>query len=133
MNRSQEREQAFVILFEKAFNPDVTVEELSEMAVDSGFVSPSEFTKNLMALTEDNIKDIDGKIAEYAIGWSLDRMPKVSLSILRIAVCEMLYMDDVPVSVSINEAVNLAKKYAGKEDGKYINGVLGSVARSVEK
>ena len=62
----------------------------------------------------------------------VERMTKVALSIMRLAIAEMLYMDDIPQGVSINEAVELAKKYAGKEDSSYINGILGSISRAEE-
>ena len=61
----------------------------------------------------------------------MDRITKVSLAILRIAVCELLFMDDIPVGVSINEAVELAKNYASVEDSQFINGVLGSISKSL--
>ena len=64
-------------------------------------------------------------------GWKINRISKVSLALLRLAVYEMLYRDDVPVSVSINEAVELSKKYTVKDDTSFINGVLGAVAKSL--
>lgn len=131
MNRSQEREQAFVLLYEKAFNPELSIEDIFDLSIESDFVEPSEFTKKLAKLTVENIGDIDAKITEFSVGWSIDRITKVSLSILRIAVCEMLYFEDIPVGVSINEAVELAKNYASREDSQFINGVLGSVSKSL--
>lgn len=133
MNRSQEREQAFILLFERGFNRDTEITDLYDMAIESDFLKESEFTKRLAAETVGNLDEIDARIKEFAVGWTLDRITKVSLSILRIAVCEMLFFDDVPVGVSINEAVELAKNYATKEDSQFINGVLGSIARSMEK
>ncbi len=131
MNRSQEREQAFILLFEKEFNPELSLDDILEMALESEFMQPSEFTKKLASTTINNIGDIDAKIRDFASGWSIGRITKVSLSILRIAVCEILFLEDIPVSVSINEAVELAKEYATKEDSQFINGVLGSVAKSL--
>lgn len=132
MNRSQEREQAFVVLFEKAFHPEESTADLQALAIESGFVSESDFATRLLNTTEEHLGDIDAAISNYAIGWSLDRMTKVALSIMRLAIAEMLYMDDIPQGVSINEAVELAKKYAGKEDSSYINGILGSISRAEE-
>jgi len=130
MNRSQEREQAFLVLFEKSFNPEASTEELEELAIESGFVSPSDYADRLLDTAEQHLGEIDETIQKYAIGWSLDRLSKVALSIMRLSICEMKYMEDIPEGVSINEAVELAKKYAGKEDSSYINGVLGSVSRA---
>lgn len=130
MNRSKEREQAFMLVFEKSFNPELNVEDIFSMAIESDFMKPSDFAQRLALTTVENIDEIDSKINEYSSGWTVDRITKVSLSILRIAVCELLYMDDIPVSVSINEAVELAKTYAGKDDSQFINGVLGAVSRN---
>lgn len=130
MDRRSEREQAFVLVFEKAFNPETPIEDIFALAIESEFMKPSDFATELAIKTYDNIDVIDEKIKEFALGWTIERLTKVSLSILRIAICEILYMDDIPESVSINEAVELAKKYAGKEDSSFINGVLGSLSRA---
>ncbi len=131
MTRSQEREQAFILLFEKGFNPELSLEDLRELSLESEFIADSEFTVKLASLAIENVGEIDSKINEFAKGWTTSRITKVSLAILRIAVCEMLYLDDIPVSVSINEAVELAKQYASAEDSKFINGVLGSIEKSL--
>ena len=68
----------------------------------------------------------------YSKGWKTNRLPKVNLAILRLAIYEIKYVDDVPASVAINEAVELAKKYSGEGDYSFINGILGSVAKGVE-
>lgn len=130
MNRSKEREQAFILVFEKAFNPEAAIEDIFDLAIESEFMKPSDFAKKLAVMTVENVEEIDAKIQEFAVGWTVSRITKVSLSILRIAICEILYMDDIPVGVSINEAVELAKQYAGKEDSAFINGVLGSISRT---
>ena len=71
-------------------------------------------------------------IDELAIGWSIERMPRVDLSILRVAIYEMMYRQDIPCSVSINEAVELAKRFGGERSSAYINGMLGTLARRIE-
>jgi len=71
---------------------------------------------------------IDERIATYAEGWTLDRMPAVDRTILRLAVWELLWAADVPDAVAIDEAVELAKAYAGEESGGFVNGVLGRIA-----
>ena len=77
--------------------------------------------------------EIDQTIEELAEGWSLDRMASVDRNVLRMAVCEMRYFDDIPVSVSINEAVDLAKEYSTEDSGKFINGILGSLGRDLQE
>ena len=86
-----------------------------------------------METTVEHAAEIDTEIEAHAIDWSIQRLTKVSLAVLRLALCEILYFDDIPVSVTINEAVELAKKYAGQQDSRFINGVLGSVAREREE
>ena len=76
---------------------------------------------------EENSQQIDSVISQHIRGWSLHRLSKVALALLRLAVYEMLFDDSIPTSVSINEAVELAKMYGGKEDAPYINGVLATV------
>jgi len=129
LTRSQEREQAFLLLFEQVFQPELTPEELIHMALESEYIEPSAFTEELLNTVKEHREEIDEKIAAYSVSWSMDRMSKVSLSILRLALAEILYLENVPVGVSINEAVELAKKYAGKEDSAFINGILGSFSR----
>lgn len=132
MTRNKEREQAFFLLFEWSFQPFKTADELIELSLESGFIKPSAFTERLLRETMENREEIDSVIERFAEGWSLSRLTKVSLSTLRLAVCEILYFDDIPEGVSINEAVNLAKKYAGPSDSAFINGVLGGIARDCE-
>ncbi len=77
--------------------------------------------------------EIDTLIHELAIGWKLERMPKVDLSILRVAIYEMMYRKDIPCSVSINEAVELAKQFGGDRSSAYINGMLGTLAKRLSE
>ena len=82
---------------------------------------------------EEKMGDIDARLEESSDNWSVSRMPVVDRSILRIAVYEMLYVDDVPVSVAINEAVELAKAFGGEDESpRFVNGVLGKIARRLE-
>ncbi len=130
MTRREAREQAFVLMFEKSFRPDEAVLDIAEDAYEDEQIEKDDFALMLAKKTEDNLEDIDIYIEKYSRGWSIRRIPRVSLAILRIAICEMIYVDEVPVGVSINEAVELAKKYAGDNDGSFINGILGSVSRN---
>ena len=77
-------------------------------------------------------EEIDALIDEIAIGWKIERMPKVDLSILRIAIYEMQHRDDIPCGVSINEAVELAKEFGGEKSSAYVNGMLGTLAKRIE-
>ena len=130
MTRRQAREQAFILLFEKSFNTDATVEELLELAKELRMLEDDEFVAALVNTTCDNIEAIDEHISANSKGWKINRIPKVTLAIIRMALAEILYFDDVPDGVPVNEAVELAKKYSTPEDASYINGLLGTVVRS---
>ena len=131
MTRSEAREQAFILIFEKEFNSEYSLEDIIEAAKDADLFEADEFACNLSEKTLGNIEMLDAKITENLKGgWKLSRISKVSLAILRLAVCEILLFDDIPVSVSVNEAVELSKKYAADEDASFVNGLLSSVIRS---
>lgn len=131
MTRTEEREQAFVIVFEKEFNNEVNVDELISYAKETELFSDSLFSETLAKSVFENIETIDSVIEKYSIGWKKERLPKVTLSVLRIALCEIMFVESIPESVSVNEAVELAKKYATESDASFINGILGSYLRGV--
>lgn len=80
-----------------------------------------------------NLDEIDAKIEQFAKGWTIRRLPKAELAILRVAVCEILYVDDTPDAVACNEAAEMAKDYGEEKAPSYINGILGSLIRSKEE
>lgn len=129
LTRREEREQAFILLFEKTFNDETPVCELYETAVENEVISESEFTKKLAFKASEMKEEIDAAIERNLVKWKMNRISKVALSAMRLAVCEMKYFDDIPVGVSINEAVEICKKYASKDDFAFVNGVLGTVAK----
>ena len=129
MTRKEAREQAFVFLFEKLFNPELTYDELSSLAAQCRFFEPDGYTRAVFEKAEEKAEENDGIINKYSKGWKTNRIPKVTLCLLRLAITEILYMDGTPDSVAANEAVELAKTYATAEDAQFINGILGSVIR----
>ena len=80
---------------------------------------------------EEKQEELNGYITKYAIGWHLDRISRLARSIMQLAMYESLYVEDVPTGVAVSEAVRLAKKYDGDDTGSFINGILGSFARSI--
>ncbi len=132
MTRKEERIQAFTLIFERIFNSESTVEQLIENACEANEIEVSTFAKMVASTVFENQETIDSLIKEFLTNWKIERIPKVSLAIMRLAICEMLYVESIPVSVSINEAVELAKTFATSDDASYINGILGSVAREIE-
>ncbi len=128
MNRRQARESAFSILFETLFLED-NWEDLVKFARELDVLSFDSYSKSLIKGVVDMRKDLDDKIAPYLRGWDISRISRVSLAILELAFYEILYVDEVKPPIAINEAVELAKKYASPEDASFINGVLGSLVR----
>ena len=122
MKRNEQREQAFILLFEYLFLPQDDLVAI----YDENIGTVSDYAKELYTGVLANLD----KLASYSKKWKLNRLPKVSLTVLRLALYEMEFVDDLPDSVAINEAVELAKKYGSQEDASFINGVLGAVSRS---
>lgn len=131
MGRSELREHIFKMIFGLEFSENEQINEQLELYLDQ-LVDVQE--KNYDYMLE-KAKGIAGKVAEIdqiinenTTGWKTSRMNKVDLSILRLAVYEMKWDEDVPVKVAINEAVELAKRFSGEEGPAFINGVLGKIA-----
>ncbi len=136
MTKRELREAQFLILFRVLFTkPDemddqanlfftVEKEDLRVKATDEEI---TEVKKKVSDIVE-KLDEIDKQISEKTTGWTIDRFGKVELTVVRLAVYEILFDDETPVSVSINEAVELAKKYARDESGAFVNGVLAKFA-----
>lgn len=88
------------------------------------------FAQRISLGIESQLKNIDEKISQYAANWQLKRMAVIDRNILRIGVYELLYADDIPPKVTINEAVELAKKYGDLESGKFVNGILDKIHKT---
>lgn len=130
MTRHEARETAFIIIFEKGFLGDVSLGEIIDRAQESEFFDVNNYVVRTVKGVFENFEKIDEMIEKNLIGWSSKRISRVAGAILRLAVFEMMFSDEVPVGVAINEAVEIAKKYATSEDASYINGVLGAIAKS---
>lgn len=128
MNRREQRELAFILLFEKSFSQE-SVKDILASAGEARDVEEDAFALLLAETACERMTEIDEKIAAQSLRWNKERISRVALAVMRLAVAEMLYIEDIPVSVSINEAVELAKKYGGDEDPSFVNGVLGGIAR----
>ena len=131
MTRHESRQEAFCLLFEKTFT-DMDIDEIIQGATETRELSVNDFTLQLAKGTLEHLDEIDALIESKLKNWKLSRISKVSLSILRMAVYELKYLADVPASVAINEAVELAKQYASEDDYSFVNGVLGNVAKELD-
>lgn len=128
MTRREAREQALAMIFEMNFN-DNTVGEMVDNALIFRDETVDEYAVGIAEQVRLHWEDNLSSIAQYSKKWKANRLPKVSLAILMLAMTEIAYVKDAPVGAVINEAVELAKKYAGPEDASYINGVLGGYVR----
>lgn len=128
MTRREAREQAFALVFEMSFQ-NLPVKELVEGAVDCRDLEVDDYAVESATAVQLNMAAIDATIEKYSTKWKLSRLPRVTLSILRLAIGEISFVEGVPQSAVINEAVELAKKYGGDEDSSYVNGVLGGYVR----
>lgn len=132
ISRKTAREQAFILIFEKSFNNE-SVDDILEMSVQLKDFVEDEYTKKVFLGVYEKLEDIDALISMNSKGWEISRIGRVALSLMRLAIFEMQNLDDVPIGVSVNEAVELCKKYATEADASFLNGILGSIARSIEK
>ncbi len=128
MTRKEAREEAFILIFEKEFNP-APLEEILECAKEARDIEPDDYIRKVFFGVFENIELLDEAISSNLVGWSIKRISKTSLAVLRLAVYEIKFYEEIPVSVSINEAVELCKKYATKDDASFVNGILASVVR----
>lgn len=121
--------------YEKLFDCEdtyATVLEISGMEGDPG-TEDIDFANGIIDGIAEHSEEIDAIIGEASNGWSVSRMPKVDLSVLRVAVYELVYDKKAPQKVIINEAVRIATKYGGEDSPRFINGVLGKIANSGDK
>ena len=124
--RREARERALSLLYEaesKGVAPSTVLSELP--------VAPDAFAVDLVRGVGDQLDRIDALIAAHSIGWAVDRMPVVDRALLRMGTYELLAHDDVPVPVVISEAVDLATQYSTDESGRFVNGVLATIAEEV--
>lgn len=131
MTRHESRQAAFCLLFEKTFT-NMDIDEIIQGATETRDLQVNDFTLKLAKGTVEHMEEIDQQIEAKLKNWKLSRISKVSLSILRMAAYEMQYIDDVPVNVTINEAVELSKQYASEDEYAFVNGVLGAIANELD-
>ena len=127
--RRESREQAFALVFEMIFN-DAPVEELVEGAAQCRDISIGDYALEAAKAVRTHWEELDGIIRRFSAKWKLERLSKVTLSVLRLAICEIAFLG-TPTGAVIDEAVELTKKYGGDDDPAYVNGVLGGYARSL--
>ena len=133
MTRREAREAVFSLLFETEFRSDEDTAEIFATSCEERELIPDEYIKNTYYGIQEHKSELDEKIAAHARGWKTERLTRVSRSILRLAVYEMLYCKEIPTSVSLNEAIELAKKFEDEKARPFINGVLNSIKSETEQ
>ncbi len=133
MTRRESRIEAAALLFERSFDYNRTPEEIMESAVEDREEKISEFAKELFLRADENLGDINEKIERCADNWRIDRIDRVSLTVLRLAACEIDYFPEIPIEITVNEALEIARYFGEEESVGFINGVLGKYAEGVEK
>ncbi len=131
MTRRKAREQAFLLIFQAEFRrqePPSQVFEIAQQQREGEEEEYNDYTRNVYYGVWEKVEELDALIAAHAHGWKLSRLSKTSLSLLRMAIYEMLYVEDAPYHVAINEALELAKQYEEEKAVKFLNGILNAVA-----
>ena len=128
MNRKTARENAFILLFEGASKTDEVAEEIFEKATGIRGLECDDYVKKTFFGVYENFRAIEECIEKCLVGWKRERVSVASVAILRLSVYELMFMEDIPVKVSINEAVEIAKKYDDDKAYTFVNGVLNAAA-----
>lgn len=134
MSRKKSRVGLVQLMFQSNIQDNFS-EEMVDLFLDNMEFTDSEkkyISTNYMNLIS-YLEDIDEIISSHVKGWSIDRLSSVDLSVLRVSIYEIYFGKDVPAPVSINEAVEISKTYGTKDSGKFVNGILGTVYRSLNK
>ena len=132
LKRREARELVIALLFETEFKDGESTSEIYELSADNREIPDDEYIKRAYFGVCENRERIDELIGKNARGWKTNRLTRLSRSVMRLAVYEMLFEDKIPNSVSINEAVELTKKFDDPKAKAFVNGVLNSVKNEIE-
>lgn len=129
MTRKEIREQVFILLFQREFYGEEPFEEQKETYMSTKEISEKDLQYIEKHTTDimDKLPEIDSLISKYSKGWKIDRIGKEELAILRLAIYEAKYDEEIPVGVAVNEAVELAKTYGADGGAAFVNGILGKI------
>ena len=131
MQRKLARENAFILIFESVCKKDETAEEIFDKAVNVRGLEVDTYVSEVFFGSYEQATVIEEKIEPHLKGWKKERISPVSMAILRLSCYEMLFMSDIPTRVSINEAVEIAKKFDDEKSYAFVNGVLNSLANEI--
>ena len=131
MGRRASREAVMKLLYQLEIQKSDRSEQIDIALEDENFTdNDKKYIKSIVDGVYEKVILIDSIIEKKSMGWKISRLSKIDLSILRIGIYEILYREDIPYSVTVNEAVELAKRYSGEDAGAYVNGLLAKVTKS---
>ena len=133
MQRKQARENAFILIFESVFKKDETAEEIYTKAVTERALEVDDYVKKVFFGSTENAEIIDAAVEPHLTGWKKERISPVTMALIKLGSYEIMFMEDIPAKVSINEAVELAKKYDDDKSYAFVNGILNAVAKSCDE
>ena len=134
ITRRESRESAVGLIYEYEFGRDRDKNEIYDLALEERFDNADDdFAKSLFFETADHLEEIDKKISECADHWRRDRIGRVPLAILRLAACEIGYFPEIPVEITVNEALELTREFDCEDSVSFVNGVLGKISKGVSK
>ena len=136
MSRRLARETALQVLFQRDLRKEtlITSAEVQRWAEEFNVPAASaDFARKLVEDTLAHLEEIDKVISSYAQDWAIQRMANVDRNVMRLATCEILFYPDIPGRVTLNEAIELAKRFGGEESAKFVNGVLDKIVEGAAK
>ena len=132
MTRKEAREEAFRLLFETEFRGEETPDAIFAISEENREVATNEYVRTVYFGVREKLEEIDAIIVRHSNGWKPSRISPVSRSAVRLCIYEMKYMDDIPNAVSLNEAIELVKKYDEPKMKAFVNGLLNGAKNEIE-
>ena len=128
MQRKLARENAFILIFESVCKKEETAEEIFDKAVNVRGLQFDDYVKEVFFGSYENASKLEEAMEKHFMGWKKERVSPVSMAILKLGCYEIMFLSDIPAKVSINEAIELSKKYDDEKSYAFVNGVLNAVA-----
>ena len=125
----EEPEQVVAVRLAKEYYAKLSEE--NEVYAERPSRAQTAYLDKVVSGVANRVEDLNAEIQKYSIGWDVSRISRLTRAIMQLAIFEILYVEDVPTGVAVSEAVRLAKKYDGDDTGSFVNGILGSFARSL--
>lgn len=133
MQRRAARENAFILIFESICKKDEPAEEIFKKATEVRGLEYDDYVKTTFFASNENASVIDAAVEKHLTGWKKERISPVSRAVIRLAAYEIMFLEDIPARVSINEAIELSKKYDDEKTYAFVNGVLAALANEYKE